>query len=1198
MTHHLYALLVGINQYDPRSGVSTLRGCTNDARAMKAYLEARVASRAQLHVQMLLDEQATRQAIIDGFRQHLQRARAGDTVLFYYAGHGSQEIAPKEFWAIDPDRLNETLVCYDSRVDNTWDLADKELARLIADVSQQNPHIAVVLDCCHSGSGTRGGGDLEFTPGFAKRRAPMNERDRPADSFIVSLEELEIEKTETMRTRSLNETTAGWRMPQGRHVLIAACRDTEEASEYHANSRHCGAFSYFLLETLQKANGSLTYRDLFKATYARICAQISAQSPQLEAPYLEDLDRPFLGGAIASFPPYFTLSYSQGKGWAIDGGAVHGIQSPVAGETTQLALFPFDATPGDMEKWGGAIAQAFVTNVRPQLSYVQTEGALDCEATYKAVITDVPVPPLKIALAGDPNKVDLIRQALQNKETAAAPSLYLQEVEEAELAKFCVLASDSGYRVVRRFDSAPPVADIPAQAPDAVDKTLQTLAHIARWMSLAELSQPAASQLPTDAVEMQLYYNDQPVESGQLRLSYEQRGQQQRSPYFKVKLINHTAHRLYCSLLDLTEDYSISAPFFSSGGVWLEGNSEIWASVFVGGQLTDQIPTSVPQPLWEQGVTEYQDILKLVASTAEFDPTLLSQSKLSAAGVSRARAVTSQPRSTLGRLMKRVTTRDIGGAAAVETVDDWMTHQVVLTTVRPQAKARISAGRTVALTGAASAQSDIQISIRPHSHLQAAARLTTLTEATRDADVPNLPPFLREQTQPLIFTRRRGTAPGLSTLELSEVEQAESVTPENPLTLIVNTPLAAGESVLPIAYDGEFFLPLGYGRTKGGQTEIVLQRLPLETNSAEDETSAINTRSIGGALQIFFRKVATETLGETLSQKLGLSFEYPLLAAVDLDSAEEATYFTNADDIKARVAQSEKIVIYVHGIIGDTRSMVPSVRAAHVNIAGQSRAMSKVYDLVLAYDYESLNTSIAMSAVQLKRRLAAVGIVPGHGKTVHIVAHSMGGLVSRWLVEKEGGDELIQHLIMLGTPNAGSPWPVVQAGIVKAATFAINGLSSVVWPLRLLGSVMNAIEAIDVALDEMEPGSELLTLLAAGEPPIPYSIVAGNTDLILVDEKAALRARLERKLSKLAAFPFLKASNDIAVSVSSIRQVPTGRNHAPQVREVACNHMVYFIDPVGLAGLSWAIERAFSDDTSKLTLTPSGIPAEIGPALG
>ena len=1171
MTHRLYALLVGIDQYDPRSNVSALRGCTNDAMAMQTYLKARVAGSNQLQVQMLLNEQATRQAIIDGFRQHLQKARAGDAVFFFYAGHGSQAMAPEEFWAIAPNRLNETLVCYDSRTENTQDLADKELAKLIAEVSQENPHITIVLDCCHSGSGTRGESGSDFSAQFAKRQAPIDERDHPADSFIVSLEELETEKIKT-RTRSLNETTAGWQMPQGRHVLMSACRDTEEASEYYANGRHCGAFSHFLLDTLQKANGSLTYRDLFKATYARICAQATAQSPQLEAPHLEDLDQPFLGGAIAAFPPYFTLSHSPGKGWTIDGGAVHGIQSPVAGETTQLALFPFDATPKTMQQLGEAIAQASITDVRPQLSYVQTEAVLDDETTYKAVVTDVPVPPLKIALAGDPHKVILIRKALQAKETAA-PSLYLQEVDEVDLAKFHVLASDTGYVIRRLPDNALPVAEIPEQTPDAVNKTLQTLAHIARWTSLAELAHPATGQLPIDAVEMQLYHNDQPVKSGQLRLTYQQHGQQPQVPYFKVKLVNHTARRLYCALLDLTEEYSISAPFFSTGGIWLEGNSEVWASIVVGGQLTDRIPTSIPQSLREKGVTEYRDILKLVASTAEFDPTLLLQSKLSEVKASRTRGLTAQPRSTLGRLMKRVTTRDIGVATAVETVDNWITHQAVMTTVRPQARVRVSTERAVALTEAASAQDNAQIAIQPHSHLQAAARLTTLSEATRNVDIPILPPFLREQTQPLMFTSRRGTAPGLSTLELSEVSQAESVTPENPLTLLVNAPLVVGESVLPVAYDGEFFLPLGYGRTKGEQTEIVLQRLPSITNSAEAETSANNTRSISGALQIFFRKVATETLGETLSQKLGLSFEYPLLAAVDLGSAEEATYFTNADDVKARVAQSEKIVIYVHGIIGDTQSMVSSAQMAHVNVAGQSRKLNEAYDLILAYDYESLNTSIEISAVQLKQRLAAVGIVPGHGKTVHIVAHSTGGLVSRWFVEKESGDELVQHLIMLGTPNAGSPWPVVQAGLFKAATFAINGLSTVVWPLRLLSSVMNAVEAIDVALDEMEPGSELLALLAASEPPIPYSIVAGNTDLILMDEKAALRARLERKLSKLAAFPFLEASNDIAVSVSSIRHVPTGRNHTPQIREVACNHLAYFTDPAGLAGLSWAVAR-------------------------
>ncbi|MGB3296564.1 MAG: caspase family protein [Phormidesmis sp.] len=51
MTCPLYALLIGISEYDRRSGISALQGCTNDAQAMQDYLEARVASSQQLHVQ-------------------------------------------------------------------------------------------------------------------------------------------------------------------------------------------------------------------------------------------------------------------------------------------------------------------------------------------------------------------------------------------------------------------------------------------------------------------------------------------------------------------------------------------------------------------------------------------------------------------------------------------------------------------------------------------------------------------------------------------------------------------------------------------------------------------------------------------------------------------------------------------------------------------------------------------------------------------------------------------------------------------------------------------------------------------------------------------------------------------------------------------------------------------------------------------
>jgi len=89
MTRNIYALLVGIDKYqDP---VPSLQGCVNDITAIAQYLKERVTQdQDQLHLHILQDQEATRQAIIDGFQQHLCNAQSNDVVLFYYSGHGSQ----------------------------------------------------------------------------------------------------------------------------------------------------------------------------------------------------------------------------------------------------------------------------------------------------------------------------------------------------------------------------------------------------------------------------------------------------------------------------------------------------------------------------------------------------------------------------------------------------------------------------------------------------------------------------------------------------------------------------------------------------------------------------------------------------------------------------------------------------------------------------------------------------------------------------------------------------------------------------------------------------------------------------------------------------------------------------------------------------------------------------------------------------
>ncbi|GAA6620337.1 caspase domain-containing protein [Scytonema sp. NUACC26] len=670
MTCNIYALIVGIDEYV--SPVPPLSGCVNDIMAIKEYLEGRVSQDGyKLHLRTLLNQDATRQAIVEGFQQHLCQASSEDVAFFCYAGHGSQEQAPEEFWVLEPDRLNETLVCYDSRTPKSWDLADKELAKLIALVAAKNPHITIIMDCCHSGSGTRD------TYGEAVRLAPIDRRKRPLDSFIVSLKEAEELSS---ASRSLEGNPTGWNFPKGKYIFLAACQDRETAKEYNGSGQQRGAFSYFLVDTLKKANGGLSYRDLFKRVNALVRAKVTSQSPQIEATVLSDLDQPFLRNAIAQRQPYFTVYCDNDRDWVIDGGAVHGIPHPSGSETTLLALFHFDTPNVQLTQLSVAIGEAQVVEVMPQLSKVEISGIenLDCELTFKAVVTSLPLPPKGVAIEGEQAGVELARNTLLATGGQNQPSLYVKEVTTPETAEFKLLARDGKYLIVRSADDRPLVAEIHSYTNATALQVIKRLEHIAKWMNIAELSSVATSHLRPDAVQMILYQNEREIQNTEIRLEYQQENGKWQPPAFQIKLKNTSNEPVYCALLNLTDRYAVNAGLFETGGIWLQPTGqtgdEAWA---LSGQ---PIYPTVPQKLWQQGITEVKDILKLIVCTSEFDATLLEQEELDLP--SRQVPTPRRGKGTLNRLMNRIPSRQVRAKPKEEVYDDWVSSQIIITTVR------------------------------------------------------------------------------------------------------------------------------------------------------------------------------------------------------------------------------------------------------------------------------------------------------------------------------------------------------------------------------------------------------------------------------------------------------------------------------------------------------------------------------------
>jgi hypothetical protein len=156
---HLGAVVVGIDDYTsvaagagvPDRGWSNLEGAVNDADMFQQLLLDRLNFRTG-NIKLLLNQEASRAAILAALDESLAAAKPGDVRVFYFAGHGSRV---KNSKSTETDQKDESLVPADARA-GAADIRDKELGRRFAAAAGRGVVLTVILDSCHSGSGARG----------------------------------------------------------------------------------------------------------------------------------------------------------------------------------------------------------------------------------------------------------------------------------------------------------------------------------------------------------------------------------------------------------------------------------------------------------------------------------------------------------------------------------------------------------------------------------------------------------------------------------------------------------------------------------------------------------------------------------------------------------------------------------------------------------------------------------------------------------------------------------------------------------------------------------------------------------------------------------------------------------------------------------------------------------------------------------
>jgi hypothetical protein len=102
-------------------------------------------------------------------------------------------------------------------------------------------------------------------------------------------------------------------------------------------------------------------------------------------------------------------------------------------------------------------------------------------------------------------------------------------------------------------------------------------------------------------------------------------------------------------------------------------------------------------------------------------------------------------------------------------------------------------------------------------------------------------------------------------------------------------------------------------------------------------------------------------------------------------------------------------VLLVHGLI-DNRSIFAVMRRSLTR---------RGFASVCSWNYSPLSSDIARCATDLGAHIERLCEQTGHER-VHVVGHSLGGLIARYHVQRQGGDRRVESLVTLGTPHEGS----------------------------------------------------------------------------------------------------------------------------------------------------------------------------------
>ena len=570
-----YALLIGINHYEPNPYYLNLMGAVRDIDLLYEYLTKTLQIPPNQIKKLISDEEEilnlqsikgtnqeeilpTYENIVKAFNEVTEKAKKGDLVYIHYSGHGGR--AKTIFPEIKPELQDEGIVPSDIGQSGRY-LRDVEIATLLKRMTEKGLVVSVIFDSCHSGGATRG----DYTIRGGEK---TDNNDRTQTSLVAEKDEL----IKNWKELTSGYTMEGW-LPHRDYVFLAACRPSEFAYEYtiQGRERH-GALTYWMIDTLRNSSSELTYQTL----YNRVKGMIQCKFPH-QLPMLLGEGSRFVFGDKTSSTPYtvnLVKVNEEQTEVTLDAGAAQGLTTE-----TRFSIYPFNTQNfADKEQvlavveitkilGSSSVAQVLI----PEDGGVEVKGKL--EPGSPALILAAPINLIRRVRFHKKEEGDLEHQlppelmlkqdaALSAVRQALANNGWVVEVQEGEEGDYQVAVGREGeYEICigMPLTNLHPLLMIDDE--DAPETVVKRLVHLAKYQATAELDNPN-SQLSKHLEFELLDQNKQPfpnpnniiLESGTVCL----------------RIKNNYFHSLNIAILDLEATWGIAqidiqeidAPFY------------------------------------------------------------------------------------------------------------------------------------------------------------------------------------------------------------------------------------------------------------------------------------------------------------------------------------------------------------------------------------------------------------------------------------------------------------------------------------------------------------------------------------------------------------------------------------------------------------------------------------------------------------